>query len=171
MANSESDIINEHGFNFNYGGSTTGAPGSFFPSQNGGNWTYPNPVSTSLDAYTDPYTQSYIDDNLKPYVNGADVDSLVGTPKHLTDATTDASIGFISGQRGSAEPFYMNLAYHAVHTPIESRPDLEAKYNQVINNNGGTSSYPRNDNAAYAGLLEGMDQSIARVVDYAKKRH
>ncbi len=166
VADSENDIINEHGFDFNYGGSTTGAPGSFFPNQNGGNWTYPNPVSTSLDVYAAPYTQSYIDNNLKPYANGADVDSLVGTPKHLTDATTDAAIDFLSGHMGSSEPFYMNLAYHAVHTPIESRPDLEAKYNHIISNNGGTSPDPRHDNAAYAGLLEGMDQSIARIVDY-----
>lgn len=163
-----SDIITEHGFDFDYGGGTSGAPGSFFPNQQGSNWTYPNPVGPGLDAYADPYTQTYVDENLKPYANGADVDSLVGTAKHLTDATTDAAIDFIDSQLGSSSPFYMNLALHAVHTPIEPRPDLEAKFNQVLADNGGTSPDPRHDDAAYAALLEGMDQSIGRLVDHLR---
>ena len=160
------DITAEHGFDFDFGGGTGGAPGSYFPSQQGQNWTYSNAVGPGLDAYADPYTQAYVDEHLKPYANGADVDSLVGTAKHLTDATTDAAIDFIAGQLGSSSPFYMNLAFHAVHTPIEPRPDLDAKFNQVIADNGGVSPDPRHDDAAYAALLEGMDQSIGRLVDY-----
>ncbi len=166
IAQSAADITDQHGFDFDFGGGTSGAPGSFFPDQQGPNWTYRNPVGPGLDAYADPYTQAYVDDNLKPYANGADVDSLVGTPKHLTDATMDAAIDFIDGQLGAGSPFYMNLALHAVHTPIESRPDLEAKFNQIIANNGGTSPDPRHNNAGYAGLLEGIDQSIGRLMNY-----
>ena len=163
---STADITSQHGFDFDFGGGTSGAPGSFFSTQQGANWTYPNPVGPGLDTYAAPYTQAYVDANLKPYANGADVDSLVSTAKHLTDATADAAIDFISGQLGSGNPFYMNLAFHAVHTPVETRPDLEAKYNQVIADNGGASPDPRHDSASYAGLLEGMDQSIGRLVDF-----
>ena len=166
ITQSTADITAEHGFDFDYGGGTSGAPGSFFPTQQGSNWTYPNPVGAALDAYADPYTQTYVDANLKPYANGADVDSLVGTAKHLTDATTDAAIDFMNGQLGSGSSFYMNLAFHAVHTPIESRPDLEAKFNQIIADNGGSSPDPRHDSASYAGMLEGMDQAIGRLVGY-----
>ena len=166
VTQSAADITSQHGFDFDYGGWNSGAPGSFFPTQQGADWTYPNPVGPGLDVYADPYTQTYVDENLKPFANGADVDSLVGTAKHLTDATTDAAIDFMSGQLGSGSPFYMNMAFHAVHTPIESRPDLEAKYNQVITGNGGVSPDSRHTDAAYAGLLEGMDQSIGRLIDY-----
>ena len=166
VTQSTADIMAEHGFDFDFGGGTSGAPGSFFPTQQGPNWTYSNAVGPALDTYAAPYTQTYVDDHLKPYANGADVDSLVGTPKHLTDATTDAALDFMSGQIGAGNNFYMNLAFHAVHTPIESRPDLEAKFQQIITDNGGVSPDARHADAAYAGLLEGMDQSIGRLVDF-----
>jgi len=166
VTQSTGDITSEHGFDFDYGGGVRGVPGGFFAEQQGPNWTFSDDVGPLLDAYADPYTQPYIDANLKPYANGADVDSLLGTAKHLTDATTDAAIYFMSSQLGSGNPFYMNLAFHAVHTPIQSRPDLEDKFIQIIDENGGTSPDPRHDSAAYAGLLEGMDQSIGRLVDF-----
>ena len=160
------DITAEHGFDFDFGGGTSGGPGTYFAAANN---RFGNSIGPGLDPYASPYTQSYIDDNLKPYANGADVDSLVGTSKHLTDAMADAAIDFMQGRLASStDPFYMNVAFNAVHTPIESRPDLEAKYDGVLSANGGTSPDPRHDNAAYAGLLEGMDQAIARIVAFAE---
>lgn len=156
-------ITTQHGFDFDFGGGTSGGPGSYFAS--GG--TFGNSIGPGLDAYAATYTQAYVDTNLKPYANGADVDSLVGTSKHLSDAMADAAIDFMQGQlSGSNSPFYMNVAFNAVHTPIESRPDLETKYNQIIANNGGASPDPNHENAAYAGLLEGLDQSVARIIDF-----
>lgn len=164
VAANEADITNEHGFDFNYGGSTTGGPGTYFATTAG---RFGGNVSSELDAYAAPYTQSYIDDYLKPYANGADVDSLVGTNKHLTDAVADAAIDFMEDQlTSSSDPFYMNVAFNAVHTPIESRSDLEAKYNNVLTANGGVSPDSRHDDAAYAGLLEGMDQALGRIIDF-----
>lgn len=157
------DITAEHGFDYNFGGTRSGGPGDYFAAAND---TFGASVGPELDDYAAPYTQAYVDAHLKPYANGADVDLLVGTSKHLTDATADAAVDFI-GERVSADdgPFYMNLAFNAVHTPIQSRPDLEAKYNTVLSDNGGASPDPRHDNAAYAGLLEGMDQAIGRLID------
>ncbi|QDS97102.1 sulfatase [Adhaeretor mobilis] len=156
-------ITTEHGYDFDYGGGTSGGPGSYFAS--GGQ--FGNSIGPGLDPYAAQYTQAYVDANLKPYANGADVDSLVGTDKHLTDAMADAAIDFMQGQlANSGDPFYMNVAFNAVHTPIEPRPDLQTKYNDVIAANGGTSPDPRHDNAAYAGLLEGMDQAIGRLIDF-----
>ncbi len=158
------DITAEHGFDFDFGGGTAGGPGSYFATAGG---TFGNLIGPGLDPYAAPYTQAYVDANLKPYANGADVDSLVGTNKHLNDAMADAAIDFIQDQiAGSSEPFYMNFAFNAVHTPIESRPDLETKYNDVLTANGGVSPDPRHDDAAYAGLLEGMDQAIGRIINF-----
>ena len=164
VAQTEADIIAEHGYGFDFGGGTSGAPSTFFAQANG---RFDNRVGPGLDPYAADYTQAYIDANLKPFANGADVDSLVGTRKHLSDAMADAAIDFMQGRLAVGdEPFYMNVAYHAVHTPIESRPDLEAKYDDIIAQNGGASPDPRHDNTAYAGLLEGMDQSIGRIVSF-----
>lgn len=161
---SAADITAEHGFDFDFGGGTSGGPGSYFAAQQGANWRFGTAVGAGLDPYADPYTQAYVDTKLAPYANGADVNSLVGTPKHLTDATVDAAIDFVAGHASGAEPFYMNLAFNAVHTPIESRPDLASKYDAIVAANGGTSPDPRHDNTAYAGLLEGMDQAIGRLL-------
>ncbi|QDT70160.1 Arylsulfatase [Planctomycetes bacterium MalM25] len=162
IVNDPAEIVSDHGFDYNYGGTRSGAPGDYFAT----NGSFTNAVGAELNAYAAPYTQEYINANLKPYANGADVDSLVGTNKHLTDATIDAAVEFLD-DRVSADdgPFYMNLAFNAVHTPIQSRPDLDAKYNEVLADNGGVSPDPRHDNAAYAGMLEGMDQAIGRLLD------
>lgn len=158
------DITAEHGFDFDFGGGTSGGPGTYFAAQQGPSWRFGNSVGPGLDPYADPYTQAYVDANLLPYANGSDVNSLVGTPKHLTDATTDAAIDFIQGQATASDPFYMNVAFNAVHTPIESRPDLESKYDAVLTANGGISPDPRHANTGYAGLVEGMDQAIGRLL-------
>lgn len=158
------DITTQHGFDFDFGGGTSGGPGSYFANANG---TFGTATGPGLDPYGAAYTQAYVDEHLKPFANGANVDSLVGSNKHLTDATTDAAIDFMGDRVAAADgPFYMNLAYNAVHTPIESRPDLESKYNGILAANGGVSPDARHDNAAYAGLLEGMDQSIGRLVSF-----
>lgn len=159
-----SDITNEHGYDFNYGGSTSGGPGSYFATASN---QFGNSVGAGLDPYADPYTQAYIDANLKPFANGSDVDSLIGTSKHLTDAHADAAIDFIDDRLAAGDgPFYMNLAFNAVHTPIEARPDLEAKYASILTDNAGVSPDPLHDDAAYAGLLEGMDQAIGRLLSH-----
>lgn len=158
-------ITAQHGYDFDFGGGTSGGPGNYFAT--GG--TFGNSIGPGLDPYAAPYTQSYIDQNLKPYANGADVDSLVGTDKHLTDAMADAAIDFMEGQLSdSGDPFYMNVAFNAVHTPIQPRPDLGAKYSDILAANGGVSPDPNHQDATYAGLLEGMDQAIARIIDFVE---
>ena len=157
---SAADITGEHGFDFNFGGGTAGAPNDYFAAANG---TFDNTVGPELDAYAAPYTQAYVDTNLKPFANGADVDSLVGTSKHLTDATADATVDFIQNQAGS-DPFYLNVAFNAVHNPIQPRPDLQTKYDGILATNGGASPDPNHDDAAYAALLEGLDQAVGRIL-------
>src|SRR5215207_7788796 len=92
----------------------------------GGGLTFGVP---EYDAYAQPYTQSYVDTNLAPHANGNNPNTLVGTAKHLVDGVTDAATAFVANHAGGTDPFYMNLAYSAVHTPITPRADLAAKYN------------------------------------------
>ncbi|MEM7311677.1 MAG: sulfatase-like hydrolase/transferase, partial [Planctomycetota bacterium] len=158
------DITREHGYDFDFGGSNSGGPNSYFAAQQGNNWRFDQTIGPGLDPYADPYTQAYVDTHLAPFSNGADVDSLVGTPKHLNDAMADALEGFVEQQASSTEPFYMNVAFNAVHLPIQPRPDLHAKYDTILANNGGTSPDSRHTQSDYAALLEGMDQAIGRLL-------
>ncbi|MEM7453363.1 MAG: sulfatase [Planctomycetota bacterium] len=158
------DIVNEYGFDFNIGGTTSGGPSGTVPYfaelNNRGRWVFGNAHGPELDQYADPYTTQYINDNLLPYANGNDPTVLEGTAKHLNDAMADAAVDFLNDRVADGQNFFVNIAFNAVHLEIHSRPDLETKYNAIPG-----SANPQHDNAAYAGLLEGMDQAIGRIVD------
>ncbi|WNI27673.1 sulfatase-like hydrolase/transferase [Streptomyces sp. ITFR-6] len=100
-----------------------------------------------------------------PGAVGADpaaVNGLVGTPKHVTDAVADATIDFVDRHKNG--PFFAFMAHYAVHAPVadaQARADLLAKYKAKRPGTG--PSVP-----AYGALGEGLDQSVARVVDHLR---
>lgn len=120
-----------------------------------GEWVLP---SRAYDRYAQPYSEGYVATNLLPVANGNDPRSLVGTPKHLTDAMADAANEFIAEHAGGERPFFLMVAFAAVHNPFRARPDLLAKYAKK------RSSDPRHARPDYAALLEGLDQSVGRIV-------
>ncbi|MFJ2753608.1 sulfatase [Streptomyces sp. NPDC087297] len=162
VAESEASIRRDHGFEVTRGGTEAGHPnnyhainGSFLPSG----------IGRSLDIYAKPYTQEYVDTKIKPYSEGvpvATMDALVGTNKHLTDAVTDATIDFMDESKG-ANPFFAFLGEYAVHEPVsesEARLDLWEKYRVKTPVEGEPSGAP------YAALMEGVDQSVERILKY-----
>ena len=156
------DVTKHDGFDFNYGGNEQGGPRGYFAREVDGDWTFTN-SGPEMNPFAAPYTPEYIEKNLKPFANGNDPSTLAGTPKHLTDADADAAIDFMSKHLASAEkakPFFMNVAFNAVHTAILPRPDLQKKYDD--HTIGGT----RQDKPAFAALTEGADQAIARILKY-----
>ena len=53
--------------------------------------------------------------------------------EYLTDRLTDAAIDLIKGSdpsagSGQARPFFMNLCYYTVHTPVQAKKEVVAKY-------------------------------------------
>jgi hypothetical protein len=71
---------------------------------------------------------------------------------------TDAATAYVASHAGGTQPFYMNLAYSAVHTPITPRADLAAKYNAL------PSTDPRHTDPNYAAFAETLDQAVGRVM-------
>ena len=68
-----------------------------------------------------------------PYKNDRkrwDVPNLAGgkTDEYLTDRLTAESIAFMQQQQD--QPFLLYLSHYAVHTPIQSKPALEEKYQE-----------------------------------------
>ena len=161
------DIVDEHGFDFNIGGTNSGGPTGTVPyfadEVQPGVWRFGNSHGPELDPFAAPYTSQYIVDHLLPFANSNDPLGLDGTPKHLNDSMADAAIEFLGQRVEDRLPFFMNVAFNAVHGEVHSRTDLEAKYAGLP-----TSTNPDHDSAEYAGLLEGMDQAIGSVVDFVQ---
>jgi len=78
--------------------------------------------------------------------------------QYLTDKMTDAGIDFIGNHKEG--PFFLYMAYHAVHAPFDPKPQLLAKYQ-------GKSTAKIND-PAYAASVEALDQNIGRLWEFLK---
>lgn len=74
---------------------------------------------------------------------------------YLTDRLADEAVRFIERTKG--RPFFLYLAHFAVHTPIQGRPDLVAKYKAKVK--AGLT----HTNAAYAAMVESLDASVGRL--------
>jgi len=159
VAGSAEEIVASHGFDENWGGSQNSHATYYFATNN----QFNDSVSPSLDQFGGDYTQEYVDSNIAPYsvgVSEAQLDALVGTDKHVTDAQTDAALDFID--RSKDEPFLAWVSEFAPHFPVndaQARPDLLAKYKAKTP--GEAPAKP-----SYGALTEGVDQSVARIIDY-----
>ena len=76
--------------------------------------------------------------------------------EYLTDRLTDEALKFIESNKH--RPFFMYLTHYAVHTPIQAKADLTAKYKDKPPSNG-------QDNPKYAAMIDSVDQGIGRIMD------
>lgn len=82
-----------------------------------------------------------------------------GQGDHLTSALGNEAANFIASQAGEDKPFFLNLWYYAVHTPIQAKQEKVQKYSKLVN----PESPQRNP--GYAALVEHLDQSVGVVLD------
>ncbi|MCR9295845.1 MAG: sulfatase [bacterium] len=134
-----------HGFDVNIAGNAHGAPGSyFFPYR--GNWLIP---TTELRAQW----------NVLP-------DGQEG--EYLTDRLTDEAVKFLRdtqtaksqepGAKSTAQPFFLYFPHYGVHTPLQAKPEVTAKYESV-------PEAERQGKPEYAAMVESIDDSVGRVMD------
>lgn len=121
-----------HGFDLNTGGTLWGAPQSFFYPYNG-------------DAYFRDWR--YVPD-LEPGEEG----------DYLTDKLTEKALHAIDESVRRKKPFFLNLWYHTVHTPIEGKPELVKHYESKITD----SSIQKNPH--YAAMVHSMDENVERIL-------
>ena len=122
-------------------------------------WIFDGPMAK----YAQPYTENYIKNHLLPIANGNDPMSLIGKPKHYTDAISDAVTNYLAERAEAKSPFIAYVPLHAVHSSIVARPDLLAKYKAK------SSSDKRHHKADYAAFIEHMDQTVGRILRALKK--
>ena len=94
--------------------------------------------------------------------------------EYLTDRLTDESLKFLEANRDRA--FLLYLSHYAVHTPLESRKDLAAKYEakakglpepkgpRVESVYGPYKTRLVQDHPVYAGMVQSVDESVGRVL-------
>ncbi len=119
-----------HGFDVNIGGTLWGAPQTFF---------YPFRGTQYAPEWR------YVPD-LEPSEPG----------DYLTDRLTDKALEIID--RVADRPFYLNLWYHSVHTPIEGKPEWVAKFREKAANSRV------HVNPDFAAMLASLDENVGRVL-------
>lgn len=80
-----------------------------------------------------------------------------GTGTFVTDALTTEAIAALDSARTLDKPWYLYMSHYAVHIPI----DRDARYYDKYIAKG-----LKPKDAAYAALVEGMDDSLGRLLNY-----
>jgi len=76
--------------------------------------------------------------------------------RYLTETLTDKAISYVHRYR--QQPFFMYLAFNAIHTPVEAPLTQNSKYSHVAD--------PLR--RAYLAMLENMDSNIGRLIEQLK---
>lgn len=76
--------------------------------------------------------------------------------EYLTDRLTDEAVNFIKSNKD--EPFFLNLAHYAVHTPLGGKPELVQKYKDK-------QKTENHKNPTYAAMIESVDDSLGKIMD------
>jgi len=122
-------------------------PDAWYPDRQGfdfniGGCDYGQPPS-----YFDPYHRDAKRPNiptLKPRREG----------EYLTDREADEATSFI--RKHKDRPFFLYMAHYAVHTPIQAKADLVAKYK--------TKDLAGQKNPTYAAMVESVDDAVGKIM-------
>lgn len=74
---------------------------------------------------------------------------------YLADWLTDRAVDFI--QRHKSEPFFLYLPHFGVHSPIDAKPDLVARFKKKPGVGG-------HNNPTYAAMIYSVDESVGRIM-------
>ncbi|NNE33654.1 MAG: sulfatase [Rhodothermales bacterium] len=136
----------DQGFMESFAVNEAGQPGSYFPPYENPSWPVTN-VPDLADDSPDAY---------------------------LTDRLTDVAVNYIASH--SESPFLLVLSHYAVHTPLQARDSLRAKYETLlqtrqredettmIEESGRAFAKSIQDNPSYAAMVESTDSSVDRVM-------
>ena len=98
---------------------------------------------------------------------------------YASDLLTNETIDFIK-KNPKDKPFLAVLAFYAVHTPLEAKPEDEERNKKQLKSIdfSGTPEYikegqgrrkMRQDDAAYAGMVENVDENVGRLLALLKE--
>jgi arylsulfatase A-like enzyme len=132
---------------------------------NKGGWAAGNPKDYGMGGYFSPYHNPRLPDG--------------GKGEFLTDRLTSEAIRYIDQNKHGARPFFIELAFYAVHTPLEAKKEYIDKFREKARRMGLDSmqqfvhaSWMRpggkervvQSNPVYAGLLYSVDENVGRIM-------
>ena len=136
------------GFDVNIGGFSQGHQPVCFASRDGKQWKFKNLGRGDFDRWAEPYGTAYLKQRDLP-------ESLLGTPKHVSDAFGDAMEETVASLASGSQPFYLQLYTYAVHGPVKARPDLRDE---------ATGRAQSKKMTEYLGFIAGVDENIGRLM-------
>lgn len=77
--------------------------------------------------------------------------------EYLTDREGTEAARFIAANKD--RPFFLNLWFYAVHTPLQAKASLVEKYRRKAATLGGAQT-----NAVYAAMIESLDDAVGQVL-------
>jgi arylsulfatase A-like enzyme len=117
-----------------------------------------HPANHGFDVVIDGWdgTRSYF----SPYGKGSLPDGPPG--EYLTDRQTEEAIKFIQENKG--RPFYLYLAYNAVHTTRNPKKPLEGKAEYVEKYRRKLLRDRSQKEAVYAAMVQSVDDGVGRII-------
>jgi len=119
-----------------------------------------NPINQGFDEYF-----GFLG-NANTYTNGKNINSSIvrGTKPHeekeyLTDAFGREAVAFVDKQK--KDPFFLYLAFNAVHSPLQASPKHDIDIDRIPNPNRRT----------YASMLFAMDDAIGKLLAKLEKEN
>lgn len=83
--------------------------------------------------------------------------------EYLTDRLGNEAVRFIESQQGG-KPFFLYYAPYAVHTPLQPKPELLAKYKAK------PSTEAHND-PKYAAMIEAVDANVGKILEVLRRNN
>jgi len=121
----------KQGYDFNYGGCDYGQPPSYF------------------DPFNQPKHRHAMIRGGIPHLPGRK------PGQYLSDREAEEAVAFI--EKHKDKPFFLNMDNYAVHTPIQAKAEVTAKY--------AKKPKTTQKNAKYAAMVESVDDCVGRIMD------
>ena len=152
-----------------------GAGDEFLPENRGFDVNIAGNQYGSPPDYFYPYSRRLWRDTSQVYqLTGLVEDGEEG--EYLTDRLAEEAAEYIASKKD--EPFFLHFSQYAVHTPLQSRPDLQAKYEEKRTPLPDSADFAYEgkrpvrivqNHAIYAGMVESMDASVGRIMQALKE--
>jgi len=134
-----------------------GETSEYWPEHQGfdiniGGWAKGSPYKNKQLGYNGYFT---------PYGNPRMKDGPEG--EYLTERLATEACNYIQSST-SAQPFYLNLWFYNVHTPLMAKKDKTDKYNALVDQS------KLQQNPVYAAMVEHVDDAVRKVVQTLKDK-
>ena len=115
------------------------------------------------------------------YFSPHNMENLVDGPdgEYLPERLANEAMGFIEANKD--KPFYVQLSHYTVHSPVQAKKELLAKYQakkaamekpsgeDYVEEIEGVWNKEHQDNAAFGTMVEAMDENVGRVLGKVKE--